>query len=366
MGATIFPDERPGPMPKITSLTPIEDTVIAPEVSEAIFDQVARFAGYGFNKSHAAAYAAIAFRTAWLKTHHPEAFFSAAMTVDMDEVTKIALHVTELKKRGLLLWAPNINLSGSEFHSLKLSNPVKSKDTAIVYGLGAIRHVGHQAARDIVAERRTGGKFRDIRDFRSRMGNMVSNRATLALAEAGAFDRIATSRSAAIGEASDRSVIDARQMSFFDFDAEIAKPAPAPAIPEHELMMREYDVLGHFLTGHPLERLHKRPTGRKLSFSGSVLDMQREAPRIAMMPAMVVKIDVRRTRAGDTMAILTLSDPDRTYEAVAYASSWDSIRRFVRTKQEHIFCMSVQSDEGDRRLIINDVEPVELDPALAA
>lgn len=342
-------------MPRIKTITPIEDSGVPSETAEAIFEQIARFAGYGFNKSHAAAYAAISFQTAWLKTHHPEAFFASAMNLHLDKVDEIAIFINELKKRGIPIWQPSVNASRARFEPLKLKKRFKGHDFGICYGLSAIRGVGHSAAEAIENERRKSGKFLNIEDFVSRTGEQVNRTALIALAKAGAFDALGLSRAEALAEAEGkRKPADAAQLSLFD--AMGAAPSVEVAeISADEVLDNEFDVLGHYMSAHPLDELAPSLVEENLYFSEFVLETSTRALRRAEMPAVVTKTDVRRTNSGDLMAVVTLSDPEGTYEALAFGESWGRIRNLAKKKARLIFDVSVSLRGDERRLIIESV-----------
>lgn len=344
-------------MPRIKTATPIVNSGLDSDTAEQVFEQIARFAGYGFNKSHAAAYAAISFQTAWLKTHHTEAFFAAAMNLNLDKVAEIAVFVNELKRRGIALWAPSINQSRAKFEPLRLKKPWKGRDFGICYSLAAIRGVGTSAAHAIEAERKRGGAFRDVEDLISRTGDAVNRTALLALAKAGAFDCFSISRPEALAEVDGYRVRgNTAQMSMFD--ALEAKPdVKVPDLDTDAVLDNEFDVLGHFMSAHPLDEMASRMIPENLQFSGFVLESTRPL-RSAAMPAVIVDTDVRRTNAGDVMAVLTLSDPDGQYEALAFGETFGEIRHLLRKKARVILNASISVRGDERRIIIEGAQPL--------
>jgi DNA polymerase III subunit alpha len=353
-------------MPRIKSITPIENSGIDIDTSKAIFEQISRFAGYGFNKSHAAAYAAISFQTAYLKTHHPEAFFAAAMNLHLDEVKDIATFACELKARNVPLWQPEINQSRARFQPLKLKKRWQGRDFGIAYALSAIRGVGISAAEAIENERVKNGPFNDIPDFTTRMADAVNRTALTALAKAGAFDSFGVSRAQALGEVEGhRGRSDTHQMSMFD--AMDAAPVIRIAdLSNDEVLDHEFDVLGHYMSAHPLDDLQPRLIEENLYFSDFVLQGSTRNMRKAAMPAVVTDTDVRRTNAGDLMAILTLSDPTGTYEALCFGETWSEIRSLVRKKSRLVFDMGISIRGDERRLIVEGVTSLGAGLAKAA
>jgi len=353
-------------MPRIKSITPIENSGLETATSEAIFEQISRFAGYGFNKSHAAAYAAISFQTAYLKAHHPEAFFAAAMNLHLDEVKDIATFACELKTRNIPLWQPSINQSRAKFQPLKLKKRWQGHDFGVSYALSAIRGVGTSAAEAIEVNRKENGPFTDIENFTERMSDAVNRTALIALAKAGAFDCFGVSRAQALGEVEGhRTRGSTQQMSMFD--AMDAAPVIQIAdLSRDDVLDQEFDVLGHYMSAHPLDDMTPRLMEENLYFSNFVLKDTTRNMRKASMPAVVTDTDVRRTNAGDLMAILTLSDPEGTYEALCFEETWKEIRSMVRKKTRLVFDMGVSIRGEERRLIVEGASSIGAELAAAA
>jgi len=346
-------------MARITSIKPVENSGLSPEVSGEIFDQISLFAGYGFNKSHAAAYAAIAFRTAWLKTHHPEAFFAAAMNLDLDEVDKIAIFAAELKSRQIHIWAPSINASRAIFTPIRLKKTWRGRDYALAYGLSAIRGVGRSVADAIVAERQAKGAFASVQDFTTRMGKTVNNQVLKALAKAGAFDCTGATRSEALAIIAGRDTrADARQVSLFDLMDDAAPQVDVEEMSRDEELDAEFDVLGHYMTGHPLEWLKPQLQDKRLDFSRYVLEEASDRMRKAHLAGVITNIDVRRTRSGDIMAVLAVSDPEGCYEALVFGETWTAISSSVAKKARVVLECEISQRGDERRLIVDNVRGI--------
>ena len=163
--------------------------------ANVIFDLLSKFADYGFNKSHAAAYALIAFQTAYLKTHYPIEFFAASMSLDINNTDKISIFQQELTRLKIKLSPPSVNYSGPNF--------LRSNDS-ILYALGAIKNVGIESMKDLYDERKMNGSFKDLNDFINRCNNSVINKKTIeALSCAGAFDEFKINRAAIFNQAPD-------------------------------------------------------------------------------------------------------------------------------------------------------------------
>lgn len=340
-------------MPRITAQTPVPDSGLDSETAREIFDQIDRFAGYGFNKSHAAAYAAISFQTAWLKTHYPEDFFAAAMNMDLDSVDDIARFADEIKKRDIPLRKPSINQSNARFRPCELTRPHKGHRYGITYALEAIRGVGRAAATAIETERDVNGPFRSFEDLTNRMDGQVNRTALRALAKAGAFDPVGLGRGEALARAEDRlsSAAATGQMSMFDALIDDATVSVAE-LDNDTTLDNELSVLGHYMSDHPLRGMKGR-----VRFRDAVLSLTKP-PRSTRMAAIPTKIDVRRTNAGDIMAVITLSDPDGLFEALVFGDAWEDMRHQVKKGARLLLDMNVSDRGHDRRFFIAQAHPI--------
>jgi DNA polymerase-3 subunit alpha len=256
---------------------------VSERVAAHIFDLMEKFAGYGFNKSHSAAYAVLSYQTAWLKAHHPAAFMAAVLSSDMDKTDKVVTLIDECNRMSLRVEPPDVNASQYMF---AVSGP-----KAIRYGLGAIKGVGHAAVENMLVEREAGGPFRDIRDLCRRLDlNRVNRRVLEALIRAGAFDSLGVNRATlmhrlpAAMQAADQTTR-AREAGQTDLFG-LADPAPALAgpgdAPPSELeeslpdwseavrLAGERETLGLFLTGHPITEYERE---LKPIISGRIVDI---------------------------------------------------------------------------------------------
>ena len=347
-------------MARITSFSPIPDSGIDPETAKTIFEQINRFAGYGFNKSHAAAYAAISYQTAWLKTHYPECFFSAAMNLDLDNVDGIAEFVDTMASRRIPLRSPSINTSMARFTPHALSTPSKGRTHAIHYGLAAIRGVGLSAATAIEAERVARGPFATFSDFSDRMNGAVNRTALQGLARAGAFDDLGLTRTMALAHAQERAAsAGSAQMSMFEtMGADIAPTMPD--LTDDEVLDNELSALGFYMSGHPLDTI-----GRGFEFRDSVR-ARVDSAYTARMAAIPTRIDSKRTRSGNIMGVVTMSDPDGLYEAIAYEDTWNRIRKIVRKGARLSLRVAARRSDDDVRFIIDDATVMQADHPVAA
>ncbi|MFK2875454.1 DNA polymerase III subunit alpha [Dyella lipolytica] len=228
--------------------------------ADSIFDLMEKFAGYGFNKSHAAAYALVSYQTAWLKTHYPAEFMAATISSDMDNTDKAVTFLDEARAIGLTVLPPDVNASNFMF--------VADEPKVIRYGLGAIKGVGHGACESIAEERRKGGPYKDLADFCRRVDPSKLNRRVLeALILSGALDALAPTRASLMLQLPD--AIKAAEQHLRDrqsgqndmFGASTGAAAPvvhvelptAPEWPLEQKLQGERDTLGHYLSGHPTD-----------------------------------------------------------------------------------------------------------------
>ncbi|RRN56588.1 DNA polymerase III subunit alpha [Pseudoxanthomonas sp. SGNA-20] len=228
--------------------------------ADEIFDLMEKFAGYGFNKSHAAAYALVSYQTAWLKRHYPAEFMAATMSSDMDNTDKVVGFLAEARNLGLTILPPTVNDSPYMFEAV-------SADT-IRYGLGAIKGVGRGLCEAIVAEREAGGEYRDLLDFCRRVDSTKLNRRALeAMINAGALDALGRNRATLmlqlpeVLKATDQMAREAAagQTSLFGMPSADAGPALQLDLPEcaewplRQKLDGERETLGHYLSGHPFD-----------------------------------------------------------------------------------------------------------------
>ncbi len=298
------------------------------DVATSIFDLMEKFAGYGFNKSHSAAYALISYQTAWLKAHHPAAFMAAVLSADMDNTDKVVHLIAECRDMTLRVVPPDVNRSDYHF-------TVQSDDT-IVYGLGAIKGVGQAAIEGMLAERARGGAFADLFDFCQRVERSKLNRRVIdALIRAGALDSMGETRAShtanitrALKLAEQRSRdLDTGQNDLFGATAAAvpATPSDRQVLPEWEEEQRlqgEMDALGLYLTGHPITRYAQELVN---IVSGKLADLEQvcaampasaagrpgrpgSGERAVTIAGLVMSMRVRKTQRGGRIAFLTLDD----------------------------------------------------------
>ena len=328
--------------------------------ANAIFELLERFADYGFNKSHAAAYALVAYQTAYMKANYPVEFLAASMTLDMGNTDKLAEFRAEAERLGIKVEPPSINRSGVEFDV---------DGNAIRYALAALRGVGRQAVESIVAER-TERPFADLADFARRLNpRAVNKRVIESLAAAGAFDALEPNRARVIGAVdaimatAQRAHDDAAagQSELFNGAAAVEPlnlPALEPWLPA-ERLKREYEAVGFFLTGHPLDdygaALKRLRVQSWVEFARAV-KAGASAGRVA---GTVVSRTERRTRTGTKMGIIGLSDPSGHYEAVLFSEGLAQYRDLLEPGTAVLLFLTAEVQGEEVRARIQSVEPLD-------
>jgi DNA polymerase-3 subunit alpha len=328
--------------------------------ANGIFDLLERFAEYGFNKSHAAAYALVAYQTAYMKTNYPVEFMAASMTLDMGNTDKLAEFREEAKRLGIEIVPPSVNRSEKEF---------KVEGNKIHYALAALKGVGAQAVEAIVAAR--GEKpFADLTDFASRINPRALNKRVLeSLAAAGAFDALERDRARAFAgvdamlAASQRAHDGAERGQSELFGGHttretLAIPPVEPWLPA-ERLQREYDAIGFFLSGHPLDdyaaTLKRMRVQSWAEFSRAV----KAGGSAGRLAATVVSRTERRIRSGSKMGIVGLSDPTGHYEAVLFAEGLAQYRDLLEPGTAVLLFLSAEVQGDEVRARIQSVEPLE-------
>jgi len=330
--------------------------------ADAIFELLERFADYGFNKSHAAAYALVAYQTAYMKANYPCEFLAASMTLDMGNTDKLAEFRAEAERLGIKIEPPSVNKSDEVFE-------VDAKATTIFYALAALKGVGREAVRSMV-EARGDRPFADLADFAGRINPRAINKRVLeSLACAGAFDCLEPERARAL--AAVETVLSVAQRSheaasvgqteLFGGPARrepLAIP-PASAWLPAERLQREYDAIGFFLTGHPLDDY--APLLKQLRLQ-SWVDFARSvksgatAGRVA---ATVVSRVERRTKTGNKMGIIGLSDPSGHYEAVLFSEGLQQYRELLEPGMAVLLFLTAEAQGDDVRARIQTVERLD-------
>jgi len=346
-----------------------EEADIPKALADEIFDLLARFADYGFNKSHAAAYALVAYQTAYLKANYPVEFLAALMALDMDNTDKLSEFRRDAERLGARVEPPSINRSGVTFEVEHRA------DVSIIrYALAAVKGVGVQAVEAIVAAR--GDRpFRDLADFASRLQPRLVNKRTIeALIAAGAFDELEKDRARATAAieamiAMANRTQEAAAIGQNDFFGG-AGSAPEPLrIPDYDpwlpafRLQKEYDAIGFFLTGHPLDEygalLEKLRVQRWTQFVRSV----KAGSGVGRVAATVLDRQERRTKSGSKMGIINFSDQSGQFEAIIFSEGLSHYRELLEPGRPLVLILQASLEGEEVRARIQSVEP--LDAAVA-
>jgi len=331
------------------------------ELANFIFDLLAKFADYGFNKSHAAAYALIAYQTAWFKAHYPAEFLAASMTFDKSQTDKLAEFRDEARRLGINVEPPSIKRSGVDFDVA----PGPDGKLAIRYALSAIKGVGEGQAESIVRSR--GDKpFRSLSEFASRINPREVNKKVLEnLAACGAFDELEPNRARAFAAieavlaTANRHTDDrkAGQNALFGAaEADDLVLPKVPAWPAGEVLKREYEAAGFFLSGHPLDAYASLlPKLRVSRWSKFVSDVKGGATA-GRLAAVVLDRAERRTKSGSKMGIVQLSDTSGQYEAILFSEALNQYRDALEKGAAVLVTLSASVEGDDVRARIVTVE----------
>ncbi|MBR1120680.1 DNA polymerase III subunit alpha [Bradyrhizobium lablabi] len=328
--------------------------------ADTIFELLAKFADYGFNKSHAAAYALVSYHTAYMKAHYPVEFIAASMTLDLNNTDKLSEFRSEAQRLGIKVEPPNINRSGPTF---------EVSDGKIHYALAALKGVGPQAIEQIVEERKKG-LFTSLADFANRVNPRAINKRIIeSLAAAGAFDTLEPNRArvfagadailAACQRSHEAATIGQNDMFGGAADAPtIMLPQVEPWLPADRLR-REYDAIGFFLSGHPLDdyaTILKRLRVQSWAEFSRAVKTGATAGKVA---ATVVSRMERRTKTGNKMGIMGLSDPTGHFEAVLFSEGLAQYRDVLEPGAAVLLQLGAELQGEDVRARVLHAEPLD-------
>ena len=335
--------------------------------SGGIFDLVAKFAGYGFNKSHAAAYALISFQTGWLKANHPVEFMAASMSLDLSNTDKLAVFYQDCRRFEVPVKAPDVNRSSADFD-------VEWTDGqgAVLYALGAIRNVGLEAMKHLVEVRETGGRFTDIFDFLERVDpKYVNKRALENLARAGAFDSIHSNRRQLVEQADTlmaycQSVAAERasaQVSLFGGDqAAAARPRLRPVEPwvGPEKLDQELAAVGFYLSGHPLEDMAPALKRKRVTFVAEATQLAESGHEAFMMAGVVRRRQERASaKTGEKFAFVTFSDPTGEFECLFPPEQLRKCREVLEAGASVMVRVRAKAADGEVRFFGDDASRLD-------
>jgi DNA polymerase III subunit alpha len=315
--------------------------------AEFIFELVAKFAGYGFNKSHAAAYALIAYQTAYLKANYPIEFLAASMTLDIGNTDKLNIFAQEARRMGIGIEPPSVNRSEAGF---------VPSDRAIRYSLAALKNVGRQAVDHICAERQKRGAFQDVSDFaRAINPRLVNKRALETLTAAGALDELGINRATAyanvdrIMAAGNQSMEESSEGQESLFAGLSSTPPPIelraakPWVPTDRLS-REFEAVGFFLTGHPLDDYRDVLEALGAETWVDYAAKARARRVVGTLAGTVLSVRERKGKSGSPYAFVAFSDPTGQYEAVVFSEALAASRQLLQPGSVVLLDVEAEAD----------------------
>ncbi len=337
---------------------------VDPKQAASIFDQVAKFAGYGFNKSHAAAYALVSYHTAYLKANYTAEFMAAIMSLDLTNTDKLAIFKQDIKDLGLELLPPDINKSQVEF-SVEVIEGQKDTDNrggarsdgilrGVRYGLAALKNVGVGAMEDLIAERDKNGPFKDVTDFCNRIDTKhINKRALENLAKAGAFDGINPNRAQIL--ASVEMILryahaateqrNSTQVNLFGDTVE----EQALALPEMidwkliERLNYEKEAVGFYLSAHPLDA-YIQVLERQKILPSKELERKAQSGTTARLAGTIQTIRVMKNKRGKKFAFIGLSDAHGSFECMVFSELLDSAEEILQNGSSVIVTVDASID----------------------
>lgn len=331
------------------------------KMAEKLFMLIDKFGGYGFNKSHSAAYAMIAYQTAYLKSHYPVQFMAALLTQDMGNQDKTIKNIAECREMGIPILPPDFNESQPDFAVVEGS---------IRFGLAAIKNVGVKAVESIIEDRDENGPFKNLSDVCRRIdGSKVNRRVLEGLIQCGALDFSGISR-AVLFESLDQitqflgASQDPNQLNMFASlgdssgnSFELLNLAQVDEWDKSEILRREKEALGFYITGHPLDRFMDEV---KHFTTCTIQDLSRQEDRSSVSVAgMVEKLKAKRTKRGDKMAILSLEDPSGSVEVVLFPDVFASHSALLKNDEPILVTGTVEVDEGGGKIICQKIASME-------
>ncbi len=330
-----------------------------------VWNLLDKFANYGFNKSHAAAYGLVSYQTGWLKANYPVEFMASVMNLDIQITDKLAVYKQEVERSNFAILPPDINRSGARFTVEEAGDSL-----AIRYGLGALKNVGIEAMASIVREREANGEFRDVFDVMARVDpRQINKRALENLIKAGAFDSMEPNRqrlflsvdtllSYAQAQAADR---DSTQVSLFGGDPD-AVPPPRLSVsadwPTIDRLTQEHAAVGFYLSGHPLDE-HMAALERKKFVTLSRLErMVGTKPLAVRMAGTVLGKQERKSARGNRFAFIQFSDPTGLYEVSAFSEVLTATRDHLEVGAALALTIEASKEGEQTRLRLLGVQPV--------
>lgn len=326
-----------------------------------IFDTMEKFAGYGFNKSHAAAYALIGYQTAYLKQHFPVAFLAASMSLDLHNTDKLAAFFQETKRLKIPVFPPDINQSTADFDV---------RGDAIVYAMGALKGVGPEAMKHLVQEREKNGPFVDLHDFAERVDpKSVNKKCMEQLSKAGGFDSLEPNRARALASAPILSAACAAsaedraggQGGLFG-EVEPAMKAILPQASAWNMQQKldyEFSSIGFYFSGHPLDDVLDSLEEGRITLAMDIADVAQDRQPLELIGVIRRRME-KPARNGGKFAFLTLSDPTGEVELMVMPEMLSDMRDQLEVGKSVVMRVEVRRRDEEIRLSAMNVKPIEL------
>ncbi len=333
---------------------------------EKLFDLMEQFAGYGFNKSHSAAYALLAYQTAFLKTHYPVEFMAALLTSVSGSTDDVVKYINECREMGIAVEPPDVNVSDAYF---------TPHGEAIRFGLAAVKNVGHNAIESIVAARKEAGEFKSIFQFCEKVDlHLLNKRVMESLIKSGAMDRLG--RRAQLMAVVDNAMEQAQKTQkdaalgqhglFGVFQQDDAPQAekPLPNIPdwdEHQRLGHEKEILGFFITGHPLEKYREKLLDFNALSTTEVAELKSSTGRDEVSIGGILKnIRVAKSKKGDLYAQGQLEDMNGSVDILCFADAYKRLADKLKLTVPVLAKGGVRVEDGSNsKLMIGDITPLE-------
>ena len=320
-----------------------------------------RFANYGFNKSHAAAYALLSYQTCWLKANHPVEFMAAVMNNDINFTDKLSFYKQELNELGILLTPPSINKSVEVF----------SVDSdKIIYALGALKNVGIESMRNIIEVRNTDGDFKDIFDFANRVElRKIGKRSLEMLIYAGVFDEISNNRKQLfqsidiLVEYSNLYVSEKKtgQNNLFGESNNLLSYPELKLIDDwniSEKLKKEYEAIGFYLSAHPLDEYSKWFKSKSIIKLSELNETLKSGPKLIKISGSVLNKQERISNKGNKFAFIQFSDPSGFFEVTAFSDVLDFYTNLLQPSQNLILSCQATLEENQPKLLLRKVEKI--------
>jgi DNA polymerase-3 subunit alpha len=336
---------------------------------EKIFDLMAQFAGYGFNKSHSAAYALLAYQTAYLKTHYPVEFMAALLTSVTGSTDDVVKYINECREMGIAVEPPDINVSDANF---------TPHESAIRFGLAAVKNVGHNAIESIVAGRKKLSRYRDIYEFTENVDLRLLNKRVLeSLIKSGAMDSFGhraqlmfvLDKAVARGEKTQRDSELGQHGLFLESftqaeenDSQNHKLPDIPHWDEHQRLAAEKEILGFFITGHPLEKYRDKLEGLNALSLSDISSMKASTGKDETITTagMIGNVRVLKSKKGDFYAQATLEDMSGSVDMIVFPEAYRRLSEKVKLEVPVLVKAGVRVEEGSNpKITAAEIIPLE-------